>query len=365
VDYYELLGVSRTASKEEIKRAYRKLARKYHPDVCKEPECEEKFKEINEAYQTLIDDEKRRLYDLYGKEGVQHHQGGGINPEEFFSSFFEDLFGVGPKRGNPLPYDLDKVVEVTLEFEEALYGISKEVEITYFKPCPVCHGTGAEKVEPCPTCNGTGRVVFHQGFLHMAQTCPACGGSGFKVLKKCEKCKGRGYLVETEKVKLDIPAGVDTGTRLRLKGHGNQGLTGERGDLYLIFRVKPSKLFRREGDTLFLELPLFFTKALLGGPVKIPTPYGEREVVLKEFTRDREQIVVKGAGAPNPLTGRKGDLIAIVKILYPKKLTPEQRELLEKLHTSFGEEATPHTSLLEEIGEKLKSFWEKLKGKGS
>jgi molecular chaperone DnaJ len=370
VDYYQILGVERNATKEEIKRAYRKLARKYHPDICKEPECEEKFKEINEAYQTLIDDEKRRLYDLYGKGGVE--QGGmggaggagrgGFDFSDFFGGIFDEFFGGGVEEEFDLPYNIDKVVNVILEFEEAVYGVCRDVEITYYKLCPVCKGTGASKVAPCPTCGGRGQVYFKQGFFQMTQTCPDCGGRGVRIVEKCKKCKGKGYLTAKDKVKVDIPAGVDTGMRMRVKGRGNEGRKGTRGDLYLVFQVKESRIFKREGLNLYLELPIFFTTALLGGKVKIPTLYGEEEVELKPFTREGEKIVLPGEGVRSPTTGNKGDLIAVIKIVYPKKLTPRQRELLEELHNSFGKEMVDsHHSFLEEITEKVKGFLQKLK----
>jgi molecular chaperone DnaJ len=371
VDYYQILGVERSATKEEIKRAYRRLARKYHPDICKKPECEEKFKEINEAYQVLIDEEKRRIYDIYGKEGLERGgmgggekgSGGGFDFSDFFGGFFDEFFGGGfEEEEGDLPYPLDRVIEVILDFEEAVYGVCRDVEITYYKLCPLCKGTGASKVAPCPTCGGRGQVYFKQGFFQMAQTCPDCGGKGVKVVEKCKKCKGSGYLIARDKVKVDIPAGVDTGMRMRVKGRGNEGRKGNRGDLYLVFRVKDSKIFKRDGLNLYLELPIFFTNALLGGKVKIPTLYGEQEVELKPFTREGEKIVLPGEGVKSPTTGQKGDLIAIIKIVYPKKLTPRQRELLEELHNSFGKEMVEsHHSFLADITEKIKGFWQKLK----
>ena len=364
MDYYEILGVERTATKVEIKKAYRKLAMKYHPD--KNPgdkEAEEMFKKINEAYQVLSDDEKRAVYDRYGKEGLE---GRGYKTDFDFSDIFDmfnDIFGGGFRSSKPevqMPYDIDKAVEVTLEFEEAVYGISKEIEISYFKLCPKCQGSGAEEKETCPSCHGRGTIVMGNGFMRISQTCPQCGGKGFIAKKICAECQGKGYIVEKEKVKIDIPAGVDTGMRMRVKGRGNQDISGYRGDLYLIFNVKESKIFKRKGNNLIVEVPIFFTSAILGDTVKIPTLSGEKEIEIKPHTKDNTKIVFRGEGVADPNNGYKGDLIAILKIVYPKKLTDEQKELLEKLHKSFGGEIKEHKSILEEAIDKVKGWFNKL-----
>ncbi|WP_024790152.1 molecular chaperone DnaJ [Lebetimonas sp. JH292] len=360
MDYYEILGVSRTATAIEIKKAYRKLAMKYHPD--KNPgdkEAEEKFKQINEAYQILSDDEKRAVYDRYGKEGLE---GRGYKTDFNFNDIFDmfnDIFGGGfgsQQHEEPLPYDIDKAVEVTLDFEEAVYGVSKEIKTTYFSICPKCKGSGAEEKETCPVCHGRGQVVMGNGFMRIAQTCPQCQGKGFIVKKKCSECKGRGYIVKEEKVKIDIPAGVDTGMRMRIAGRGNETRGGYRGDLYLIFKVKESKIFKRKGNNLIVEIPVFFTSAILGDNVKIPTLEGEKEIEIKPGTKDRTKIIFKGEGIADPNSGYKGDLIAVINIVYPKKLTDEQKELLEKLHKSFGNEVKEHKNILEEAIEKVKSW---------
>jgi molecular chaperone DnaJ len=361
LDYYEILGVSRTATKEEIKKAYRKLAMKYHPDRNPgDKEAEEKFKLINEAYQVLSDEEKRAIYDRYGKEGLE---GRGYKTDFDFSDIFDmfnDFFGGGfSKKEEPLPYDIDKVIEVTLDFEEAVYGVSKEIKTTYFTLCHKCQGTGAEEKETCPVCKGHGQVVMGNGFMRIAQTCPQCQGKGYIVKKKCSKCKGRGYIVKEETVKIDIPAGVDTGMRMRIAAKGNETRSGYRGDLYLIFNVKESKIFKRKGNNLIVEVPVFFTSAILGDKIKIPTLSGEKEIEIKQGTKDKTKIIFKGEGIPDPNTGYKGDLIAVVNIIYPTKLTDEQRELLEKLHKSFGKEVKEHKNFLEEAIEKVKSWFKK------
>ena len=361
MDYYEILGVSRNATKVEIKKAYRKLAMKYHPD--KNPgdkEAEEKFKLINEAYQVLSDDEKRAIYDRYGKEGLE---GRGYRPSNDFSDIFDMFseifgdFGFEEEYDNT-PYDLDKAIEITLEFEEAAYGISKEIEIDYFSLCPMCNGSGAKRKETCPTCKGQGRIIVGNGFIRMSQTCPNCEGRGYVIKEKCNECKGRGFILNKEKIHVDIPAGVDSGMRMRIPRKGNEGKRG-RGDLYLVFKVKPSKIFKRKGNNLIVDVPVFFTSAILGDKVKIPTLEGEKEIEIKPFTKDKTQVMFKGLGLPDPNTGYKGDLYAILNIVYPKKLTNEQKELLEKLHESFTGEIKEHKSILEEAIDKVKSWFKK------
>ena len=357
MDYYEILGVSRTATEIEIKKAYRKLAMKYHPD--KNPgdkEAEEKFKQINEAYQVLIDPQKRAQYDKYGKSGLNGDFGGfDFSFDDIFDAF-SDIFGSGRKEPTP-PYDIDKAIEVDLSFEEAVFGVSKEFDIEYFGICRICGGSGAKEKETCPTCGGKGSIVIGNGFMRISQTCPECQGKGYKVKKACNNCKGKGYIVKKDKVKVDIPAGVDTGMRMRIPAKGNETFSGLRGDLYLIFKVKESEIFKRVDNNLIVEVPVFFTSAILGDKIKIPTLSGHKEIEIKPNTKDKTKIIFRGEGIADPNTGYKGDLIAVINIEYPKKLTPEQKELLEKLHESFTGEIKEHKSFLEEAIEKVKSFF--------
>ena len=356
MDYYEILGVSRDATKVEIKKAYRKLAMKYHPDRNPgDKEAEEKFKLINEAYQVLSDDEKRAIYDKYGKEGLEG-RGYKTDFSDIFDMFNDIFGGFGFEEYDETPYDLDKAIEINLEFEEAAYGVSKEIEIEYFSLCPSCRGTGAKTQTTCPTCKGQGRIVVGNGFMRIAQTCPNCNGRGYVIKEACNECRGRGYIIKKEKIHVDIPAGVDTGMRMRIPRKGNESKRG-RGDLYLIFNVKPSKIFKRKGNNLIVEVPVFFTSAILGDKIKIPTLEGEKEIEIKPFTKDGTQLRFKGLGLADPNTGYKGDLFAILKIVYPKKLTNEQKELLEKLHESFTGEIKEHKSILEEAINKVKSWF--------
>ena len=358
MDYYEILGVSRSATQMEIKKAYRKLAMKYHPD--KNPgdkKAEEKFKQINEAYQVLSDEEKRRIYDRYGKEGLE---GRGYRPSGSFEDIFDifnEMFGGGFRETEySMPYDLDKGITINLSFEEAVYGVSKELENEYYALCEKCGGSGAKAKEICPACKGRGSIVVGNGFIRMSQTCPACEGKGYVIKEKCDECKGKGFYVKKEKIHIDIPAGVDTGMRMRVANKGNESPRG-RGDLYILFNVKPSKIFKREGNNLIVDVPLFFTSAILGDKINIPTLKGHKEIEIKPFTKDKTKIIFKNEGITDPNTGLKGNLYAIINIVYPKKLTDEQKELLEKLHHSFTGEIKEHKSFLEEAIKKVKNWF--------
>ncbi len=363
MDYYEILGINKSSTKIEIKKAYRKLAMKYHPD--KNPgnaEAEEKFKQINEAYQILSDDEKKAVYDQYGKEGLE---GRGYKTDfnfndifDMFNDMFEGGFGSGfEEEKSYTPYDIDKALEITLNFEEAAYGISKEIEIEYFALCRECRGSGAKEKEKCPTCKGKGSILTGNGFIRMSQTCPTCRGKGYIIKEKCKKCNGRGFIRKKEKIHIDIPAGVDNGMKMRIPGKGNESSNRGRGDLYLIFKVKPSKIFKREGNNLIVEIPVFFTSAILGDKINIPTLSKAKEIEIKPFTKDKTQIVFKNLGLADPNTGYKGNLYAIINITYPKKLNKSQKELLEKLHESFTKEIKKHKSFLDEAIDKVKSWF--------
>ncbi len=371
MDYYEILEVSRTCSGSELKKSYRKLAMKYHPDRNPDDkEAEEKFKLLSEAYEVLKDDQKRAIYDQYGKAGLEGRGMGGFGGSQnmddimdMFNSMFGGGFGGGrgQRRQANQKYNLDFEIELPLKFNEAVFGCEKKIDIKYKVPCNECRGTGAEngKLETCDYCNGQGQVVMKQGFMSFAQTCPKCHGEGQKVSAKCGACSGRGYHEEPDTITINIPAGVDTGNRLRAQGYGNEAQNGQRGDLYLTFNVAEDEHFIRDGLNIYIEVPVFFTKAVLGETITIPSLDGELELDLKTGTKDKEQFVFRDEGVKDVHGGGKGNLIAQVKIVYPKRLNDEQKELLIKLQESFGVESKPHTSTFESTFEKVKGWFKK------
>ena len=372
IDYYEILEVSRTADKAEIKKAYRKMAKKYHPDKNGgDKEAERMFKLCNEAYQVLSDDEKRAIYDRYGKAGLEGGMGGhsgGFGGFDDLGAIFEEMFGGGfsssrrQRREESDKYSLDLGIELEISFDEAVFGCEKEVTYTYKRPCQSCKGTGAKdgRLQTCPTCDGQGQVYLRQGFMTFSQTCPECHGSGMRIAQKCPECKGKGYFEEKESITINVPKGIDTGNRLRVAGAGNISKHGRRGDLYVTFRVQKDKHFIRDGNDVYIEVPVFFTQAVMGDTIKIPSLTGELELKLEVGTRDKQQFVFRGEGIEDVHGHGKGDLIAQIKLTYPKKLTSEQKELLQQLQDSFEiEEAKPHESIFESAFEKVKSWFKK------
>lgn len=372
LSYYEILEVSQNADKTTIKKAYRKLAKKYHPDKnAGDAEAETKFKYCNEAYQCLMDDQQRSIYDRYGKEGLQGMGGGSRGSSnmggfEDLSSIFEDMFsgfgGGGTRRRNPADrekYPLDTNVEMYLSFQEAIFGCEKEIEFTYKSPCKKCNGTGAKdgKLSTCTQCKGQGQVYIKQGFMTFSQTCPACDGTGSAPSESCSECKGAGYHETREKVTIKVPNGIDSDNRLRVSGKGNISKKGSRGDLYVTFIVKPDKHFVRNGNDVYIEIPVFFTQAVAGETLSIPSLTGELELKLDVGTKDKQQFTFRGEGIEDVHGHGKGNLIAQVNITYPKKLSDEQKELLVKLQESFGIESKPHESVLESAIDKMKSWF--------
>ena len=376
--YYEVLEVSKDCSGAELKKAYRKLAMKYHPDRNPDDkEAEEQFKVVNEAYQVLSDEEKRNIYDRYGKAGLE--QGGmgggfgGANMDDIMD-IFNSMFGgsgtssgfggfsgsFGSTRRDPSQkYALDFEIELPLAFHEAVFGCEKKIDITYKTPCNDCKGTGAKdaKLDTCEYCGGQGQVLMRQGPMQFAQTCPKCQGEGKTVAQKCTSCKGKGYHEEEDIVTIKIPAGVDSGNRLRAEGYGNEAKNGQRGDLYLTFYVEEDENFIRNGNDIYIEVPVFFTQAILGETLSIPALDGELELELKQSTKDKEQFVFEGEGVPDVHSGRKGRLIAQVRMILPKKINEEQKELLEKLQESYGVESRPHKSTFDSAFDRVKSWF--------
>ncbi|HEY8432022.1 MAG TPA: molecular chaperone DnaJ, partial [Sandaracinaceae bacterium] len=348
-DYYEVLGVDRSATPTELKKAYRKLALQYHPDRNpNDPTAEAKFKEISEAYSVLSDEEKRAIYDRYGHAGLE---GGGMQPgftsvEDIFSHFgdiFGDLFGMGiggpfggrrrrdaPVRGSDLK------VGLRLTLEEAAFGCQKEVDVSYPAPCTACQGTGAEggKLDVCATCRGSGQVAYNRGAFMLSTTCPTCGGRGSVPKASCPVCKGSGEQHVERRVKVNIPAGIDDGQTLRLANQGQPGLRGgPPGHLFVVIEIAPHAHFKRDGFDLIYELKLSFPQAALGGELEVPTlgPGGPARVKVPAGVQPGDHLVVRGEGVPR-LDGRgRGDLIALVQVDVPQKLSNKARQLLLEL----------------------------------
>jgi molecular chaperone DnaJ len=344
---YEVLGVSKNASADEIKKAYRKLAREYHPDRNPgDSGAEERFKEVQGAYDVLSDPEKRKQYDTFGSaNGRGGFQGANVNFGDFniddlgdLGDFFGGLFGrragaggtqTRAQRGNDLE------VEVSLSFEDSLKGVETKIPVTLETACSECHGSGARpgtSPKICPECKGRGVVAESQGFFALSQPCPRCHGNGTVIEDPCPRCGGSGRERRTKRYTVKIPAGVKDGTRIRLKGKGEAGFSGgEAGDLYVVTRVQPSKLYERRGDNLVVDMPVLFTEAALGATVEVPTPDGPVSLKVKPGTQDGTLLRVKGKGAPKLKGSGRGDLLARVNVVVPKKLKKRERELLEEL----------------------------------
>ncbi len=365
-DYYEVLGINRNASAEELKSAFRTLARKYHPDVNKEPDAEEKFKEINEAYAVLSDPEKRRAYDQFGHAGV--NGAGGV--PDWTSMDFADIFGEffgfatgtsrqrqnAPRRGQDLAYTL------VLDFEEAIFGVDKEIEITRDETCGTCKGKGSEPGSnpvKCSNCGGRGEVrQVRQTFLgSMVQvtTCPNCGGRGEIITTPCHTCRGRGLERKTVKKMISIPGGVDSGTQIRLAGEGQPGINGgPTGNLYVEIKVREHKFFRRKGNDILLDLNINIAQATLGAEVEIPTVDGPTKLNIPAGTQPGKVFTLRGKGSPFLRSSGRGDQLVIINVEVPSKLTAEQRKLFEELAATLGTEVRPQErSFLDKLKEVL------------
>ncbi len=370
--YYEVLEVSKDCSGAELKKAYRKLAMKYHPDRNPDDkEAEDNFKVVNEAYQVLSDDEKRSIYDRYGKAGLEGQGGmggggfGGGNMDDIME-MFNSMFGGGgggfgrqSRRDPSQKYALDFEIELQLEFHEAVFGCEKQIDITYKTSCGDCKGTGAKdaKLDTCDYCKGQGQVLMRQGPMQFAQTCPKCQGQGQSIKEACGSCSGKGFHVKEDTVTVNIPAGVDSGNRLRAQGYGNESKSGQRGDLYMTFIVEEDEHFIRNGNDIYIEVPVFFTQAILGETISIPALDGELELELKQSSKDKEQFIFHDEGVADVHGGRKGRLVAQVQMILPKKINEEQKELLEKLQESYGVESRPHKSTFDSAFDRVKSWF--------
>lgn len=343
-DYYEILGVSRNCSSEELKKAYRKLALKYHPDKNQgDKDAEEHFKEAAEAYEVLRDPQKRQTYDLYGHEGIAGTGFRGFSGhQDIFSTFgdlFEDLFGfstthrrhgesMGPEAGSDLRYNLE------VSFEDAARGAETEIEIVRLESCSSCEGTGmvpGSHPTTCPTCQGRGQIIRSEGFFRISSTCPHCSGSGTIITNPCKACQGQGRVRERHKVRVRVPAGVDTGSRLRLRREGEAGLRGgPRGDLYIVIHVKPHDIFERHGNDIYFRLPISIVQAAMGDKIEVSTLDGPRNLKIPAGTQTGEHFRLKGLGIPDLRGFGAGDQIVEVVIITPTKLTERQCALLQE-----------------------------------
>ena len=370
-DYYEILGIDKNASKDEIKSAFRKMARQWHPDINKAPEAEAKFKELGKAYETLMDDDKRATYDRYGEDGLNNAgfntQGPFANGfgdlEEVFNSFFGGGFGGfggsrrhdpnAPQRGDDLRLDIE------IDFEDAVFGMNKEVKIDHLEVCPTCKGTGAKegsRPQTCQTCGGRGSVQQTTrtvlGQFTQIVTCPHCHGKGTIISDPCPDCKGKGRKDVEKKIDLKIPAGVDNGSKMRLSQEGDAGINGGvAGDLYIVIHVKPSQYYKRDGINVYTTLDITPAQAVLGDVIKVKTLDGEKEISIPTGIQHNEAVKIKGAGVPNiSKPSIRGEHIVVVNIKTPTHISNEEKALYQKLYE------------IQKGKESSKSVKEKIKG---
>ncbi|OCG06944.1 molecular chaperone DnaJ [Gilliamella sp. wkB178] len=372
-DYYEILGVSKNATESEIKKAYKRLAMKYHPDKNQDnkAEAEAKFKEVKEAYEILTDEQKKAAYDQYGHAAFEQGFGAGAGSGGFggfgggsaFDDIFSDFFGggrgrggQGPTRGSDLQYN------ISLTLEEAAAGVKKEIKVPTWVTCDVCHGQGTEKssdVVTCDTCHGAGVVQMRQGFFAVQQECPTCHGRGKVVKNPCKKCHGEGRVQKTKTLSVTIPAGVDTGNRIRLSGEGEAGLNGApAGDLYVQVQVKPHAIFERDGSNLHCEIPINIALASLGGEVEVPTLNGKVSLTIPAETQTGKMFRLRGKGIKSLRGSAMGDLYCHVVVETPVNLTTKQKELLKELGESFkADKSSKHSPKEKSFFDKVKKFF--------
>ena len=379
-DYYEILGLSRSASQDEIKKAYRKSALKYHPDRNPgDAQAEKKFKEISEAYEVLSDDKKRQIYDQYGADAVRNAgmgagpgaHGGFSSMEEALRTFmgafggggggggesiFDSFFGFDSEADGEARQGASKKMNLSISFEEAMKGIEKEVALTNYVSCTTCDGSGAASasgIKRCTRCKGSGQVHQSRGFFSMTSVCPQCYGKGKTITDPCGSCRGEGRVKEKQHIKIKVPAGVDTGMRLRMSGYGDAGEGGgPAGDLYVFISVEPHSVFEREGDDVYVELPLSFSEAGLGCKKELPTPHGGScRINIPEGTQTDKILRVKGEGSPNVHGRGRGDMLVKVSVETPVNLSEKQKELLRQFGELEKEQNSP----------RKRSFLDKLK----
>lgn len=376
-DYYKILGIERGASADDIKKAYRKLAMKYHPDQNQgNDEAEAKFKEVSHAYDVLKDDQKRAAYDRYGASAFDGSAGAGGFGGGFsganFSDIFEDMFGdfMGGRGGRGGTQTRGADVQYTMEIslDDAFKGTDSSIKLNLNEECDLCHGSGAEagtSVEKCDTCGGAGRVRQQQGFFTIERACPTCGGQGESIKSPCKKCSGEGRIKKTKTLKVKIPAGVEHGRRIRLNGEGEAGVRGgSAGDLYVLISIQPHKLFRRDGADLYCRVPITMTKASLGGEVNVPTIEGaSAKVKIPEGTQTGQQFRLKGKGMSILRSESRGDMFIEIFVETPVNLDKKQKDLMTQLDTTIGSEKAGSKHSPESSGffQKMKEFWGDLK----
>jgi len=372
-DYYEVLGVSKGADDKEIKKAYKRLAMKYHPDRTQgDKAMEEKFKEVQEAYEILSDEQKKAAYDQYGHAGVDPNRGGGAGGADFgdiFGDVFGDIFGGGRRgggqsraqRGADLRYNLE------MSLEDAVRGKSVDIKVPTWVSCDSCDGSGAKKgtqAKSCPTCHGAGQVTMRQGFFAVQQTCPTCNGRGKIIPDPCSKCHGEGRVEKTKTLAVKIPAGVDTGDRIRLTGEGEAGMHGApAGDLYVQVHVKDHPIFVRDGNNLACEVPISFSIAALGGEIDVPTLDGRVKLKIPAETQTEKMFRLRGKGVQSVRGGGVGDLVCKVVVETPVNLSDKQKDLLRQLDESWGGESEArHRPKSKGFFDGVKKFFDDLTG---
>ena len=353
-DYYDVLGVDKSASDAEIKSAFRKLAKKYHPDLNKEPDAAEKFKEVQEAYEVLGDEQKRKTYDQFGSAAFDNNAGGNpygnyggfntsgfgfddinINLDDILSNMFGGSFG-GRKKNRPTKGE-DVLYRMKISFEDAVFGAKKDITLDLTEKCENCDGKGGFDTRTCTSCNGTGKIRRTQSSLFGSfvseSTCPDCNGTGETFERRCPDCKGKGYVVKRKTVTITIPEGVDTGSQIRIKGKGQVGSNGgENGDIYVEFIVESDPIFKREGNDIFMTLPINVAEAVLGGEKEVPTLDGKIILTIPAYSQTNDKLRIKGRGVPNG--SKRGDLYIVLDVVMPTKLDRNQKKLFEELSNS-------------------------------
>ncbi|MCI8347327.1 MAG: molecular chaperone DnaJ [Bacilli bacterium] len=360
-DYYEVLGVSRSATDAEIKSAFRKKAKEFHPDLNKDnPDAAEKFKEAQEAYEVLSDESKRKMYDQYGHAGVGGSSSGfggfggaGFDASDFdFGDIFDNIFGGGfggfsqGGRGSKTraTRGSDLLMRIDLSFDEAIYGCEKDINLDVVEECDECHGEGGFDPETCDRCHGSGTITTEQhtilGSFVSKTTCPSCSGEGKTFKTKCSKCRGKGRVKKNKTITVNVPSGIDTGNRLRVSGKGNPGANGgPNGDLYLEFYVEEHEYFVRDGDDIYLEVPLTITEAILGCKKMVPTLYGNVKLTIPAGVDSSDKQRIRGKGVDNKSKGTKGNMYVVMKVVTPKKLSKEQKKLIDSLNKTDLEDS--------------------------